>query len=111
VLGHWHLHEDAMNSRIIVQSMHKRDEVGFRNVFRKFVLKRSHTNFSGLFGFVRDINLASGVVADDDYSEARRDAVFSLEALNVSSDPLAQVFGEGFAIDDFCGHFSLNLIE
>jgi hypothetical protein len=108
VLGQGQLHQDAVNAGVVVQRFDTCQQFGFGHggvvLFQHRV--EAHV-FAGL-DLVAHIDLGSLVVAHQNHGQAGRDAL-GLERCRACGDFLAQLFGEGFAVDELgCHCWSTN---
>ena len=103
VLGQGQLHQNAVNAGVVVQRCHAGQQLGFGH--RGIVLfqhgVKAHV-FAGL-DLVAHIDLGSLVVAHQNHGQTGRHAL-GLEGCCTRGDFLAQLFGEGFAVDDLGCH-------
>src|SRR5690606_6443779 len=63
-----------------------------------------HPGLDGLAALGADVDLAGGVVADDDHREAGGEAVVGLQPGNLCRDLLPDLGGEGLAVNHSCRH-------
>ena len=78
-------------------------EFGLAGVGRQRVLDRMEAAFLGLLAFGRDIDLAGGILADDDDGEPGCRMPLGDEVGGHALDRLDNVFGNQFSVDDV-GH-------
>ena len=83
-----------------------RQQIGLRHVGRQLVLERGHAGGLGLGVLGADIDLAGGIVADQNHREARHQIVFALDAGDLVSDASAKFRRDDFSIDDLGRHVS-----
>ena len=103
MLGQGQLHQNAVDAGVVVQRFDAGQQLGFSHgsvVLFQHGMK-AHV-FAGL-DLVAHIDLRGLVVAHQNDGQAGRDAL-GFESCRTRGDFLAQLFGEGFAVDDLGCH-------
>ncbi len=73
----------------------------------KFAVEGLHAGFRHGLGFVADVDLACGVLADQNNGEAGHDAAIATQAMDGIRHLATQVRGDCLAVDNTCGHLLL----
>ena len=89
-----------MNGRIGIELLHQRKHLGLAGGVGQFIFFRVHSHGDGLLGLLCHIDLAAGIVADNDHGETGGDAMIGLEALHMAGNTAAQSFGKALSVDD-----------
>jgi hypothetical protein len=91
---------------VMIELFYQREELCFRAIGRKAMLKGRHAGLQGLLGLGADIDLACGIAADEDNRESRFDAA-AHEFRDVAGNDYPQSCRLSLAIDDVCRHRSV----
>jgi len=94
------LNQDAINGIVSVEFLNKCQNIGFSCIGGQAVLKGLHATFTGLFAFVTNVDGAGRIITNQNHGQARIEAMGPLQARHLRADPLAQVSGKGFAVND-----------
>jgi hypothetical protein len=97
--GQRQLHQDAVDARVGVQLIDQRQQLVLGRRFGQAMGVRSHAGANRRFALVAHIELAGGILADDDDRQARLDAVGGLETGGRRGDAVHQSGREGLAVD------------
>ena len=100
VIGQGQLHQDAVHRPIGIQFGDEIEQVRLARVDVQSVLEALHAAGDGLLALVADIDLAGGILADENDGEAGRQAVGLFQGANRLRNSRAQRFREGLAVDD-----------
>ena len=65
MIGNGELDQNAVNGRVSVQRRDQGQEVGLTGLGRQLVGHRMHAGGQGLLALAADIDLATGIVADE----------------------------------------------
>jgi hypothetical protein len=98
--GQRQLHQDGVDVLAGVQLGDGFEHHGFRHVVRKIEFFHADARVGAGFLLEMDIQMRSRVVADQDDTEARREA----EAGDLLADVVLDLRRDGFSVDQFCGH-------
>ncbi len=101
--GHRQLGQDGVETIIGVETGDEPEDVFVGRSFRQSERLREDADFGAIGGLSRYVADGSGVVADDDGGETRRDAA-RLEGGNPRCDIRFDFRGHGIAIDELGGH-------
>ena len=102
--GQRQLHQDAMHQRVGIEARHKRQDLGLGRGGIKLVLETRHTRRDGLHTLVLDIDLAGGILADQDHGKPRHDPMPSLQPRDMGGHLFPHLRGKGLPVDDLRNH-------
>ena len=97
------LHQEAIDARVLVQSPHEPEQRFLRSAGVEAMLEGSHSGLPGLSHLVAHVDLARRVFADQHHRESGSDRVHVMQADDLPAKPVAQVCGEGLAVDEDFG--------
>ncbi len=110
VRGQRQLHQDAVDGGVLVERFHARQQFGFGQGGGVLLQHRVQAGVMAGLDLVAHIDLAGRVFADQHHGQTRRDAT-GAQGGRALGDFGPQLFGEGVAVDEMCGHFFLRLLS
>ncbi|MNZ91816.1 hypothetical protein D3C78_1108110 [compost metagenome] len=102
--GQWQLHQDAVDGRIGVESVDQAEQFFLRGAGVEVVGLGDEADFLAVLALVGDVNLGGWIAADQNDGQPGN-AQTLLAALGYAlGDLLAEAGGDGFTVDQLCGH-------
>jgi hypothetical protein len=98
------LHQDAVDARVLVESLDAREQLAFADADRELDQLRADADLLAAGDLAADVTARRRIVADQHDCQRRRHLIARLEILDAYAVFGPQFLGNRFAVDDFGGH-------